>query len=207
MRDRLDQLGAMSTTLQGNPSVQITSTRASSPSRPAPCTGSRTASGAAITTTMPKINNQHRKAQFALALAGGSTAIAWARENDVPESTIYKWANCDEVQEAVDRIRREVWQLTIARLSQNATGAADQIAKLAQEAKSESVRLSASRAVLADLMAATDYAALERRLAKIERRLRDEERASVRGADPESGSSGPATDDHSPRRRKRACPA
>jgi cell division protein ZapA (FtsZ GTPase activity inhibitor) len=156
---------------------------------------------------MPKINNQHRKAQFALALAAGSTAIAWAKENNVPESTIYRWANSDEVEEAVDRIRREVWQQTIARLSQKATGAADQIAKLAEEAASESVRLSASRAVLADLMAVTDYAALERRLAKIERRLREQDRASVIDAEPEPGSTGPATDDHSPRRRKRACPA
>jgi hypothetical protein len=156
---------------------------------------------------MSKINNQHRKAQLALALAAGSTAIGWARENDVPESTVYRWATSDEVEEAVNGIRREVWQQTIARLSQNATAAADQIAKLAQEAASESVRLAASRAVLADLMAVTDYAALERRLAKIERRLRDEDRASVLDVEAESGSTGPATDGDSPRRRKRPCPA
>jgi hypothetical protein len=156
---------------------------------------------------MPKINNQYRKAQLALALAAGSTAIAWAKENDVPESTIYRWANSEEVEEEIDRIRKEIWEQAIGRLSQNVTAAAEQIAKLMREAVSESVRLSASRAVLTDLMAATDYAALERRLAKVERRLRDEDRASVSGAGPEPGSTGPATDGHSSRRRKRPCPA
>ncbi len=156
---------------------------------------------------MPKINNQHRKAQLALALAGGSTAIEWAKEHNVPESTIYRWANSPEVEEGVNQIRQQIWEQTISRLIQNATFAAEQIVKLAREAASESVRLSASRAVLADLMAVSNYAALERRIARVEGRLREQDRASVIDVGPEPGSTGPATDDRSPRRRKRACRA
>jgi hypothetical protein len=156
---------------------------------------------------MPKINNQHRKAQLALALVGGSTAIAWAKENNVPESTIYRWANSDEVEEAVNQARQAVWEQTISKLIQHATTAAGQIVKLAEEAASESVRLSASRAVLADLMAVSNYAALERRIAKVERRLREQDLATVIDVDPEPGSTGPATDGRSPKRRKRSCRA
>jgi hypothetical protein len=156
---------------------------------------------------MPKIKNQHRKAQLALALAAGSSAIEWAKENDVPESTMYRWANSDEVEEAVNQARQAIWEQTISRLIQNATFAADQIVDLAKEAKSESVRLSASRAILADLMAVSNYAALERRIAKVESRLREQDRASVIDVGQEPGSTGPATDDRSSRRGKRACQA
>ena len=59
------------------------------------------------------------------------------------------------------------------------SGAADQIAKLAKKARSESVRLAGARSMLSDMMAVSVFAGLEERLAKLEEqdRARHEENA------------------------------
>jgi hypothetical protein len=122
---------------------------------------------------MSKRNNQSQKARLALAIAGGRTVAAWARDNLVPERTARTWSHLPEVQDLVRRIRRKAIDRAIGRLSRHATAAADQVVKLAEGAASEAVRLHAARAVLADLMTVSNYAALEDRLADVERRLRD----------------------------------
>lgn len=136
-------------------------------------TGSRTAHGATTAPQMSKRNNQSQKAGLATAMAAGRTVAAWARDNNVPERTAYTWSRSPEVLDLIDRIRRRAIDRAVGRLSRNATAAADQIARLARKANSEAVRLHAARAVLADLMAVSDYAALEGRLADVERRLAD----------------------------------
>jgi hypothetical protein len=120
---------------------------------------------------MPKIHNEHRKAELALALARGGTVTEWAKNNDVPERTAFTWARCREVLDEVDAIRRAATETAVGCLSESATAAAREIVRLMQEANSEAVRLSAARAVLADLMTVSNYAALERRLADLERRI------------------------------------
>jgi hypothetical protein len=120
---------------------------------------------------MSKINNQNRKAALALAMAGGGTVAAWARDHQVPERTARTWSNSPEVLDQVEAIRRQVLDRAIGRLCDHAIAAADQIARLAQDANSEAVRLQAARAVLADLMTVSNYAALEGRLAEVERRI------------------------------------
>jgi hypothetical protein len=124
-------------------------------------------------------NNRDQKAALALAMATGRTVRAWAKEHDVPERTAYKWARSPEVQKQVRRIRRRAIDRAIGRLSRNAAAAAQQIANLAKGAESESVKLQASRAVLADLMNVSNYATLEERLTEVERRI-----AQARAAQP-----------------------
>jgi hypothetical protein len=119
-----------------------------------------------------KRNNQNQKSNLALAMAGGSTVSAWAEANAVPERTAYTWSRSPEVLDQVQAIRRLAVDRAVGRLSENAIAAADAIARLAREAQSESVQLQAARAVLADLMTVSNYAALEQRLAEVERRIR-----------------------------------
>jgi hypothetical protein len=121
---------------------------------------------------MSRRNNQIRKSELARALAKGSTVTDWAQINQVPDRTAYRWAGCRAVRDEVEAIRRDALDLAIGRLSEKATSAAEQIARLAEAAVSEAVRLQASRAVLAELMTVSSYAALEHRLAEIERRLK-----------------------------------
>jgi hypothetical protein len=120
---------------------------------------------------MSKRNNQIQKANLALAMAGGSTVKAWADAHGVPDRTARTWSNSPEVLEQVEAIRREIVHCTIGRLCNHATAAADEIARLVSEATSEAVRLQAARAVLAELMAVSSYAALEGRMAEVERRI------------------------------------
>ena len=122
---------------------------------------------------MSKRNNQNQKSGLALAMAAGEPVAAWARENQVPVRTARTWSNSPEVRKLVRRIRRRVIDRAVGRLSKNATAAADEIVRLAKKAASEAVRLNAARAVLAELMAVSNYATLEGRLAEVERRIRD----------------------------------
>jgi hypothetical protein len=139
---------------------------------------------------MSKRNNQNRKAGLALAMAAGHTVPDWARDNQVASRTAYTWSRSPEVTDAVDRIRRDVLDRAIGRLSDHATAAADRIAKLACEASSESVQLAACRAVLAELMAISNYAAIEKRLALVERQLRDGASVTIIDIEPEPASAG-----------------
>ena len=122
---------------------------------------------------MSKINNRDRKAALALAMATGSTVKAWADANGVPHRTAYSWASSPEVTHQVEAIRRQFIDQAVGRLCEHANAAADKIALLADKAESETVQLQAARAVLTDLMAISNYAALSGRMAQIERRLAD----------------------------------
>jgi hypothetical protein len=106
-----------------------------------------------------------------MAMAAGGTVAAWARDNQVPERTAYTWSRSPEVRTQVRRIRRRALDRAIGRLSRHAAAVADRIATLADSAQSQAVRLQAARAVLADLMTVSNYAALEQRLAEVERRI------------------------------------
>jgi hypothetical protein len=128
---------------------------------------------------MSRRNNLIRKSELARALAKGSTVTDWAQINQVPDRTAYRWAGCRAVRDEVEAIRRDALDLAIGRLSEKATSAAEQIARLAEAAVSEAVRLQASRAVLAELMTVSSYAGLEHRLAEIERRLKGSQVSQV----------------------------
>ena len=122
---------------------------------------------------MPRIHNQIRKAELAMALARGGTVVDWAQLQGISERTAYNWSRSPEVVEQVEAIRTAVLDRTVGLLSESAVEAVRQITTLAREASSESVRVQAARAVLGDLMAVSGLAPLERRLVELERRLPD----------------------------------
>ena len=68
-------------------------------------------------------------------------------------------------------------------MSKRATWATEKIAELAEHARSESVRLSALRSILTDMMAVCDFVGLEERITRLEEQdhVRDEENTSVAG--------------------------
>jgi hypothetical protein len=126
-------------------------------------------------------NNHSEKSGLALAIAAGASVPAWAKKNQVPQRTARTWAKCPEVLELVQRIRSQALDRAIGRLSKNATAAADKIAELVNSAASQAVQLHAARAVLAELMAVSNYTALEGRLAEVEKRLRHVSRSPASG--------------------------
>src|SRR4051794_9779554 len=98
-------------------------------------------------TPMNLRNNRDQKAALTLALAGGHTVKAWAKDHDVPERTAYTWARSPEVRTQVRRIRRRAVDRAVGQLSRYAAAAAAKIGRLARGAQSESVQLQAARAV------------------------------------------------------------
>ena len=125
----------------------------SSPSAVCPMTGEST-------------NSQ--KMLLAVAIAEGTSVATWASSNGVPERTAYRWAAEPEVRSEIESIRRRALDEAIARLAKRATWAVDGIVTLGENAASESVRLSALRAVMSDFIAVSNFAGLEGRLAELE---------------------------------------
>jgi len=123
-------------------------------------------------TTMPEEElNPSLRDQFAMAMAMGQKVSVWAKKNGVPERTCYNWRKTKEFRVAVQDVRRRAFDRGAGQLVRNLTKAIGQIALLATEAKSESVRLQAARGVLRDLMKVREQGDLEEMMTDIERRL------------------------------------
>jgi len=123
------------------------------------------------------------KSKLASAMAEGKSTAEWASANRVAERTAQRWANEPLVRSEVESIRRNALDRAVGRMSQRVAWATEQIATLAETAKSESVRLAALRSILVDMMAVSDFAGLEQRIAKLEEqdRVRYEENTSFAG--------------------------
>jgi hypothetical protein len=122
------------------------------------------------------------KDRLALALAKGVSIRAWASKNNVPQSTVYRWASEREVRKAVEFQRRQLIDRAVGKMTDRYSWATDKIALLGEYAESESVRLSALRSILSDMMAVSKYSGFEERLTDMETRLdeRDREASSMR---------------------------
>jgi len=122
---------------------------------------------------MPEERPRSPKTELALAIANGTSVSAWARGNEVPKRTAYRWAGEPKVRAAVESYRRRAVGRAIGRMARRVTWATDGIAKLAQGAESESVKLTALRAILSDMMAVSQFARLEQRMTEIEEQLHE----------------------------------
>ena len=114
-----------------------------------------------------------KKNQLALAIARGESITAWARQNEVPLRTAYRWSREPQVRSEVQEWRRYVLDLAISRMARLSLKATDGIAKLGAGAESESVQLRARRAILADQMAVSKFSDLEYRMTEIEEQIRE----------------------------------
>jgi hypothetical protein len=114
-----------------------------------------------------------QKLLLASAIAEGTSVAKWASASGVPERTAYHWAAQHEVRAEVESIRRRALDEGIGRMATRATWAVDGIVKLGESAASESVRLSALRAVMSDFIAVSNFAGLETRLAQLEEQFHE----------------------------------
>ena len=119
---------------------------------------------------MPEADSgtEDQKAALGRAMGQGQSVAAWARKNGVAVRTAQRWANETAVREACDLWRRRALGQAIGRMAGRATKAVDGIVRLAQEAESESVRLSAWRALLGEQMTLAKFSNWEHRLTEVE---------------------------------------
>jgi hypothetical protein len=124
-------------------------------------------------------SHRSQKTQLAAAIAQGTSPKKWASDNDVPKDTARLWAQEPTVRSQVASIRRRAVDRAVGRLTQRALGAAAGIVNLAEDAVSETVRLSALRATYSDLIAVSQFGALEDRMTALEVRAGFKEPAAV----------------------------
>jgi hypothetical protein len=131
--------------------------------------------------TMSKEERTSLQSELAAALAAGKSCAEWASAHGVSERTAQRWAGDSEVRAEVEAYRRGNLDQAVSRMFLRAVWATDQIAKLAEETRSESVRLAALRSMLSDMMAVADLAGLEEHIPKLEEqdRARHEENATA----------------------------
>jgi len=115
---------------------------------------------------------QKRKTPLAVAMAQGVTVAAWARGNQVPKQTAYRWAADPKVRATAKSCRRRALNRAVGRMANHATWAVDQILALGANAESEPVKLRALRAVLSDMMKGSAFSVLDVRMTEVEEELR-----------------------------------
>jgi hypothetical protein len=98
-----------------------------------------------------------KKTQLALAIARGKPVTEWARQNEVPRRTAFRWASEPSVRRAVDSCRRRAHDQAINRMAKPAVWAIKQIATLATGARSQSRKLRVQRSILSDGMAVSKF--------------------------------------------------
>ena len=111
---------------------------------------------------------QNRKKKLVAAIALGEPIATWARENGVARRTAYRWAKDPKVKTAVDAHRRKAVDQSVGVLTGRLSRAANAIANLGETAESESVRLSANKAMFSTMISTSKFAVLEQRMAEIE---------------------------------------
>ena len=121
---------------------------------------------------LPENQKKNQKNDLARAMARGTPVRVWAAKNGVPARTAQRWSHLPEVESKMHSVRRRRIDRAVGRLATGAVSAAAGIIALAKGAASESVKLSAQRAVLKDLMTVTDFNSFELRMTRIEEQLR-----------------------------------
>jgi hypothetical protein len=122
---------------------------------------------------MTKELRQNMKTQLALAIAQGRSVALWARANQVPRSTAYRWASQPALRATVESCRRRARDRALGRMAMQAQRECEQIVKLAAGAQSESVKLRALRAILAGVVSVSKLSDLRRRMAAVEQELHE----------------------------------
>jgi hypothetical protein len=115
---------------------------------------------------------QKTKIQLAIAIAQGRSVALWARDNQVPRSTAYRWASQPEVRAAAESRRRRARNCALGRMASRAYRASCEVAALAECAESESLRLRALRSIFSGANATSKFAVLKRRMSAIKQGLR-----------------------------------
>ena len=116
------------------------------------------------------------KEQLAVALAQGCSITAWARDNNVPRPTVYRWAKDPEVRKEMQECRRRIIDRTVGMMVKRLPCVVPKLAILATDSESESVRLRAIKILFTDMMAMSKFSCLEERMTQIEEKLDERDR-------------------------------
>ena len=106
--------------------------------------------------------------QLVLALAVGGGIAGAARAAGVSERTVRRRMEDAGFREAVRKLRGELLERAVGRLTDLGLRAADQLGELMDSGKREQTRLGAARATLDFMLRGTEMVAIEQRLQALE---------------------------------------
>ena len=128
---------------------------------------------------MGKQRNDPLIGRLALAIAAGSTATKWAREQGLEPRTVRNWARLPECKLAVERHRRQIVDRAIGKLTRHTLAAVDVLAKLMKDGENGSIQLSAAKSILTSLMDVENHAAMMKTVNDLATRLDNLEKADA----------------------------
>ena len=105
------------------------------------------------------------KTRLATAIAEGQACRRVGERKPRGRADGPAWAAEPDVRTEVESFRRTALDQAVGRMAKRVAWATERIAHLADNAKSESVRLAAVRSILSDIMAISDFTGLEERIA------------------------------------------
>ena len=153
--------------------------------------GLRTASGAnggaagfvaaCRSVSSPENSTKSQKTKLAASIAKGVSVARWAKDNQVPVRTAYRWSVEPEVKARVETCRRRALDRAIGHMSHRVNWAAQGITNLAENAVSEPVKLAAFKTIISNMMAVSEFAELKDRMTELEELLNERERAGRTG--------------------------
>jgi hypothetical protein len=103
-----------------------------------------------------------------LALASGASVAAAAEHAKCSERTVRRRMQDAGFREAVRKLRAELLERAVGRLTGLGLRAADQLGELMDHGEREQTRLGAARATLAFMLRGTELVEIEQRLANLE---------------------------------------
>jgi hypothetical protein len=128
---------------------------------------------------MSKRRNDPLIGRLALAIATGSTATKWAREQGLEPRTVRNWARLPECKQAVERHRQQIVDRVIGTLARHALKSIRQIAKLAETAETDAIKLSAARTITDKLIELSTHAATMKAMSDLESRIANLEKTDA----------------------------
>src|SRR5262249_55571283 len=118
---------------------------------------------------MPGPHPTGLKSKLALAVASGKSIKNWARANGVAVRTAHFWTQDPAFRSQVAKLRNRLLDRAIGVLARRVAANAAEINRLASEAESETVRLAAARAGIADLLGASRHVELQAEVEQLKR--------------------------------------
>jgi len=97
----------------------------------------------------PEAPEESMKLGLAAAIASGMRINRWAKENGVPKTTAYRWAQDATVRINVEAARRRMLDRMAGTMTRRCAFAASRITQLASDTQSEAMKLKALRTIVA----------------------------------------------------------
>jgi hypothetical protein len=116
----------------------------------------------------PELSTDYLKNKLAAVIATGGSIKLWAKANQVPERTAYRWSADPRVKAEIAQARMRSLDRAISEMSRCVRWAVAETRDMAESASSESVRLAALKQIFSNMTDVAEFAEMQHRIAQLE---------------------------------------